>query len=58
MCRHDFKEYYKVKWTKLSDKYNDCNYRDLSGLEFYETLKVHKIYHSNLVDDFNDRMIE
>jgi hypothetical protein len=30
MCSHDFKEYYKVKWTKLSDKYNDYNYRDLS----------------------------
>ncbi len=59
MCRHDFKEYYKVKWAKLSDKYNDYNDRDLSGLEFYETLEVPElftIYHSNLVDDFNDRM--
>ncbi len=58
-CRHDFKEYYKVKWSKLDDKYNTFNDQDLSQLEFYETLEVpelFKIYYSSLVDDFNDRI--
>lgn len=58
MRKHDFIEYYEVKWSKMnrSNKWND---NDLSELVEYTTLEkpeIFEIYYPEITNDFKQKL--